>query len=1222
MHRETPQKRVLFARNPKSFGPGEFVALCLLVLTVTLALIAPASRTYAATNPTINFQARLMNANGSVVVDGSYNVEFKLYSASSGGSTLWTEDWLNSASQGISVANGYLTANLGSITSFAGSSIPWGSPLWLTINVGGTSVGSVVWDGEMAPRLSLTAVPTALSLSSSNSSSFVSTLGFVQPTASQSLLLPVGPNSTNYVCYQSDPSCNFAPGTGASYIDNQTSLQTNANFYIQARSSTVAGTLKANGADILDLQNSSAANVVSFGSTGVITIAGAQSADITTANSASGVANGITIAPGSSGGAASAGGTITVQAGVGAGTGSGGLLTLQGGTSGTGAAANGGNIQIQGGTANGTGASNGGSIVLQGGTPTGTGVEGQIQINGGLLYATTAYSNGSSSTITQSAIDSYTTILATASASGLTFTVPSPTTSTAGRVIVISNAGSTNAFILAGAGSSFTLNTGSSATLLWNGSSWTNAGVDASTLQAAYNNSIGGSTPMIQLNTTLNAVSIEANSSQGSNQNFLSLLSPTGVQEIGFGVSGTYFQKPKVDGLDFEIQQNNGGTVSTTKDVLSVDTTAAASIVNLGSTSSGSGYNGSTVNIVTTNSANGTVNIGGSSLAGSATQTINIGFTSTLTGTTNVNIGAASPGAGTTVVRGAGGLTLTGGAASTWSTSAGALTIQGFAGVTLQTPATAIASTNSSALTIQTGNATGTTSNSGSISIDVGTATGTTGSISIGNSNASTVNVGNETGSSGGTVKILGNSITIGNSAAVARTVLIANGTNAGITQTIKIGTSSTGTTNITLGSLSGGSSTTLIQGGTGGSAISLTTAANGSVALNASAGTGSVTATTSNLSGAFSTNTFTLKNTTTNQSNAFLVQNASGIQVFTINTVAAGTSTSNAQITLGNITAASGQGIAGQMTFADGSNDNFDVTLTGNGNGNDSAYYTAYQSIVIPNLSGIMAVVQSTAGSAQTGYLNVSGGLYAPQLDAASAGTLTLGGTNATTVQVGSSTTSAHSVLLGLNSYNGSSDPGEIDGAMYYNSTMKSFRCGENGAWLSCMGGLRSANTNQSSLPGGDTVANTAAATTFSENYTIPAGDCVQGRVYRATMSGTFANASSTPTLLLKVELGATVIATSTASSTSSSANTFTWTANVNITCTAAVSASSLIEADGMFTSSANGAAWFFEPLANQAASVNTSTSQTLQMVAQWGTAATTNTITLRQFVVEGLGP
>src|SRR4051794_28391902 len=65
----------------------------LLVLALSgigaLGIFKPA-QTAAATNSTMNFQARLENINGAIAADGTYNVEFKVYDASSGGTLLWT----------------------------------------------------------------------------------------------------------------------------------------------------------------------------------------------------------------------------------------------------------------------------------------------------------------------------------------------------------------------------------------------------------------------------------------------------------------------------------------------------------------------------------------------------------------------------------------------------------------------------------------------------------------------------------------------------------------------------------------------------------------------------------------------------------------------------------------------------------------------------------------------------------------------------------------------------------------------------------------------------------------------------------------------------------------------------------------------------------------------------------------------------------------------------
>ncbi|MEJ0073089.1 MAG: hypothetical protein WDN27_03350 [Candidatus Saccharibacteria bacterium] len=140
-------------------------------------------RAYAATASTVNFQARLQTNGGAIVPDGSYNVQFKLYNDKSTGSALWTESYLNTAGQGLTTVNGYLTANLGSITAFSG--INWDQPLWLTMNIGGTSSsGPVTWDGEMNPRLPLTAVPYAFAAGqlATTGTSDRSTLSIQAPT--------------------------------------------------------------------------------------------------------------------------------------------------------------------------------------------------------------------------------------------------------------------------------------------------------------------------------------------------------------------------------------------------------------------------------------------------------------------------------------------------------------------------------------------------------------------------------------------------------------------------------------------------------------------------------------------------------------------------------------------------------------------------------------------------------------------------------------------------------------------------------------------------------------------------------------------------------------------------------------------------------------------------------------------------------------------------------
>ena len=155
----TPKKRVLFARKLTPVLLAVFGVFSLLVIN----LHAP--QTAATASSTVNFQARLQSAAGTIVPDGNYNVEFKLYDASSSSGSsqgsctgdthcLWTEDY--TGANVVTVKNGYLSVRLGSITAFSGS-INWSQQMYLTMNIGGT--GTPSWDGEMNPRLALTATP-------------------------------------------------------------------------------------------------------------------------------------------------------------------------------------------------------------------------------------------------------------------------------------------------------------------------------------------------------------------------------------------------------------------------------------------------------------------------------------------------------------------------------------------------------------------------------------------------------------------------------------------------------------------------------------------------------------------------------------------------------------------------------------------------------------------------------------------------------------------------------------------------------------------------------------------------------------------------------------------------------------------------------------------------------------------------------------------------------
>lgn len=109
----------------------------------------------AAINREINYQGKLTDTSNVSVADGTYNMEFKLYTVSSGGSPVWTET--RTSGDKVQVTSGLFSIRLGEVTSLAG--VDFNQPLYLGVNIGGTSTPG--WDGEMTPRKKLGSVPSA-----------------------------------------------------------------------------------------------------------------------------------------------------------------------------------------------------------------------------------------------------------------------------------------------------------------------------------------------------------------------------------------------------------------------------------------------------------------------------------------------------------------------------------------------------------------------------------------------------------------------------------------------------------------------------------------------------------------------------------------------------------------------------------------------------------------------------------------------------------------------------------------------------------------------------------------------------------------------------------------------------------------------------------------------------------------------------------------------------
>ena len=129
------------------------IILLFVALTTTLFFSSISGAT-AGINKTLGFQGRLAYANGSVVPDGRYNIQFKIYqdgtgtaAGNPGGTLKWSEAYVNNNNgSGVEVKNGYFSVNLGSVNPF-GTSVDWNQDtLFVSMNVAGSSASCTTFD--------------------------------------------------------------------------------------------------------------------------------------------------------------------------------------------------------------------------------------------------------------------------------------------------------------------------------------------------------------------------------------------------------------------------------------------------------------------------------------------------------------------------------------------------------------------------------------------------------------------------------------------------------------------------------------------------------------------------------------------------------------------------------------------------------------------------------------------------------------------------------------------------------------------------------------------------------------------------------------------------------------------------------------------------------------------------------------------------------------------
>lgn len=175
------------------------------------------------------------------------------------------------------------------------------------------------------------------------------------------------------------------------------------------------------------------------------------------------------------------------------------------------------------------------------------------------------------------------------------------------------------------------------------------------------------------------------------------------------------------------------------------------------------------------------------------------------------------------------------------------------------------------------------------------------------------------------------------------------------------------------------------------------------------------------------------------------------------------------------------------------------------------------------------------------------------------------------------------------------------------------------NGSGVLSFGTASTKVFSNTSVPAGNTIANTAAETAFSSSYTIPANALAAGNVIRVKLWGVYSTALVAPTIQIKLKIGSTVVLDSGAiSAIVGSVSNLGWSAEADLSWFTIGAAGTVdAQASGKFATAAFATATVCVP--NTAtATIDTTTTQAVTVTVTWSAANASNTITLRQMNIE----
>ncbi len=368
----------------------------------------------------------------------------------------------------------------------------------------------------------------------------------------------------------------------------------------------------------------------------------------------------------------------------------------------------------------------------------------------------------------------------------------------------------------------------------------------------------------------------------------------------------------------------------------------------------------------------------------------------------------------------------------------------------------------------------------------------------------------------------------------------------------VQLGASQSGNINIGSGTITSGAVNGITIGSTvqPSSAGALTVSANGSNALTL---TGGAASTWSTSSGAL-TLTSAAAATWSTSAGLLTVQGGGGVAIASAN----GTTSSNVSLksgdasggASGNITIDNGTFTSGTPTIAIGNSTQAHSISIGAGGTSAQAVTVGSTSstsnVAIQGGNGSTAITLDAATSGQisigstnagtinlgpVGSTNVNSTLHAFD-SSAGVQALTIGSANSTSttkiqggsgntgvnivsggnIQIGTANTTGTILILDTDSdatYAGgttTNGPTEVDGGMFYSSTNHTFMCGAAGAWEACSGLLYSNTAASGAI---NNCTNACAAFNTTNAAMVPANYCQAGRVIKVNANGIYSTAA-----------------------------------------------------------------------------------------------------------------